>query len=605
MRWSVKQLTIMKEIGLMEQVRSNVSAEAAQNIETWLSHPKYAQYKAELESMIESARWQELEDAFFKVIEFGTGGIRGTTGVGSNRISKVTIGEATQALAEYICETDPEAANKGIVIACDTRLSSDMFSRYAAEVSAGNGIKTYLFDSFRSTPELSFAVRHLNAAAGIVISASHNPPADNGFKAYLADGGQLVPPHDKGIIAKTKTVEVINAKEFDDAVAEGMITRIGSEVDEAYISAVTNQAVSEARDLSIVYSPLHGAGSTNTLKVLEKAGFRVDPVESQMTPDGNFPTVENGKPNPEEKAANDRAVAQMLAEDADIAITNDPDADRIGVTVREGDQPMYLSGNQTAVLATEFALRKLSDAGTLTPKHYIAKTIVTTDMMKAVADRYGVKTYGDMLIGFKYIGELLLEKESTDEIFVIGGEESYGLLKGDYARDKDGAVGALVLAEYAAELKRDGKTLFDRMLELYGEYGLYAERLDTIVCPGAKGFEQMQSIMAKLRSDAPSIVAHHDVSAIADYKTLKRISTNGDESELACKVSGDVVVLEFGDPRRRITVRPSGTEPKLKLYVQWHEEAEGDTQQIRLRLNEVNDMLESLSRELEGILLEG
>jgi phosphoglucomutase/phosphomannomutase len=595
----------MKEFEMMEDVRKNVSAQAAENIETWLTHPKYEEYKPELESMVKSGRWQELEDAFFKVIEFGTGGIRGTTGVGSNRISKVTIGEATQALAEYVTENDPNAASKGIVIACDTRLSSDMFSRYAAEVSAGNGVKTYLFESFRSTPELSFAVRHLNAAAGIVISASHNPPADNGFKAYLADGGQLVPPHDKGIIAKTKTVEIIKTQDFDSALASGAITLIGSEVDDAYIAAVTDQAVSDARDLAVVYSPLHGAGSTNTLEVLRKAGFAVSPVESQMSPDGNFPTVENGKPNPEEKAANDRAVAQMLADDADIAITNDPDADRIGVTVREGDQPMYLSGNQTAVLATEFAIRKLSESGALTPKHFIGKTIVTTDMMKAVADRYGVTTYGDMLIGFKYIGELLLQKESTDEIFVIGGEESYGLLKGDYARDKDGAVGALVLAEYAAELKLEGKTLFDRMLELYGEYGLYAERLDTIVCPGAKGFEQMQSIMAKLRSDAPRMVAHHEVSAVSDYKTLKKMSVAGGESELACKVSGDVVVLEFGDPRRRITVRPSGTEPKLKLYVQWYEDTEGDTGQIRRQLNDLNDTLESLSRELEGILLEG
>lgn len=591
---------------MIEEVRKNVSPQAAQNIEMWLSHPKYVEYKAELESMIESGRWQELEDAFFTVIEFGTGGIRGTTGIGSNRISKVTIGEATQALAEYVVEANPQAANKGIVIACDTRLSSEMFSRYAAEVCAGNGVKTYLFDSFRSTPELSFAVRHLNAAAGIVISASHNPPADNGFKAYLADGGQLVPPHDKGIIAKTKTVQTIQTQDFDAALSDGKITLIGEEVDAAYLNAVVDQAVGEARDLDIVYSPLHGAGSTNTLEVLRKAGFNVSPVQSQMTPDGNFPTVENGKPNPEEKAANDRAVAQMLADDADIAITNDPDADRIGVTVREGDQPMYLSGNQTAVLATEFSIRKLAEAGTLTPKHYIAKTIVTTDMMKAVADRYDITTYGDMLIGFKYIGELLLQKESTDEIFVIGGEESYGLLKGDYARDKDGAVGALVLAEYAAELKREAKTLFDRMLELYAEYGLYAERLDTIVCPGAKGFDQMQSIMARLRSDAPRMVAHHEVTAVSDYATLKKIDIGGgSESELACAVTGNVVVLEFGDTRRRITVRPSGTEPKLKLYVQWYEDAQGDTGQIRSQLGDLNDMLESLARELEGILLEG
>ena len=594
------------EVMMNETLRANVSEQAYDNIQKWLNEPKYEEYRSGLETMIEQGRWTELEDAFFTVIEFGTGGIRGTTGIGSNRISKVTIGEATQALAQYVSQADADARTKGIVIACDTRLSSDEFSRYAAEVCAGNGMKAYLFDGFRATPELSFAVRHLGAAAGIVISASHNPPADNGFKAYLADGGQLVPPHDKGIIGLTKTVESIETRDFESAVADGSIVMIGEEVDEAYIAAVTAEAISDARDVGIVYSPLHGAGQTNTLKALEAAGFTVQTVAAQMTPDGNFPTVENGKPNPEEKAANDRAVAQMLAEDADIAITNDPDADRIGVTIREGDQPIYLSGNQTATLATEFALRKLDEVGSLTPKHYIAKTIVTTDMMKAVADRYKVTTYGDMLIGFKYIGELLLQKESTDEIFVIGGEESYGLLKGDYARDKDGAVGALVLSEYAAELKAEGKTLADRMMELYAEYGLFVERLDTIVCPGAKGFEQMQSIMKRLRSDAPRVVAHHDVTAVTDYLTLTKTNIKtGDTTDTTCRVTGNVIVLEFGDERRRITIRPSGTEPKLKLYVQWYEEPEGGSAvDMRTRYDQIADMLESLSRELEGLLLE-
>jgi phosphomannomutase len=446
----------------------------------------------------------------------------------------------------------------------------------------------------------------LSAAAGIVISASHNPPADNGFKAYLADGGQLVPPHDKHIIALAAKVEHIKMMAYEEAVKAGLIEIIGEAVDAAYIEAVVGEVLSKERDLSIVYSPLHGAGQTNTLKVLEAAGFSVAPVKDQMTPDGNFPTIENGKPNPEEPAANDRAVAQMLADQADIAITNDPDADRIGVVVRQGDIPEYLNGNQTATLATEFALRKLSDAGTLTSKHYIGKTIVTTDMMNAVADRYGAKTYGDMLIGFKYIGELLLEKENTDEIFVIGGEESYGLLKGDYARDKDGAVGGLVLAEYAAELKRDGKTLFDRMMELYGDYGLFVERLDTIVCPGAKGFEQMQHIMNVLRTSTPRNVAHHQVTSVSDYETLKKTDlASGLQSDLTCKTTGNVIVLEFGDERRRVTIRPSGTEPKLKLYVQWFEQPESIADDMYRHYEATKEMLQSLSRELEGILLEG
>lgn len=471
-------------------LNEHLSAAAVRNITHWLEQPKYAEYKAELEEMIAGEQWQELEDAFFKVIEFGTGGRRGTTGVGSNRINKVTIGESAQALCAYARSFDAAAADKGIAIAYDTRISSPELSRYVAQVCAANGFKTYLFDGFRATPELSFAVRHLGCTAGIVISASHNPPQDNGFKAYWTDGGQLVAPHDKGVLAMAEAVTTIETVEYDQAVADGRIVLIGADIDEAYVAAVTAEAEGESRALKIVYSPLHGAGQTNVLPVLQRAGFTdISLVEEQMVPDGHFPTIENGKPNPEERAANDRAVAQMLAEDADIAITNDPDADRIGVTVRRGDEPVYLNGNQSAVLAAEYALRQKHDKGELTSRHYIAKTIVTTDMLDALAQHYKVGCYGNMLIGFKYIGELILKKEGSGETFVIGGEESYGLLKGDYARDKDGAVGALPLAEYAAELKTEGKTLYDRLLELYREHGLYMERLDTVVCPGASGFE--------------------------------------------------------------------------------------------------------------------
>lgn len=550
--------------------------------------------------MITGERWKELEDAFFKVIEFGTGGRRGTTGIGSNRINRVTIGESAQALCEYAQSFDKDAGRKGIAIACDTRLSSPELSRYAAQVCVANGFKTYLFESFRSTPELSFAVRELGCAAGIVVSASHNPPADNGFKAYWSDGGQLVAPHDAGVLAAAAAISEISAADYDEAVASGEIVVIGEEVDQKYISAVVGEAEGTARELKIVYSPLHGAGQTNTLPVLQAAGFEVQTVEDQMVPDGNFPTVENGKPNPEERAANDRAVAQMLAEKADIALTNDPDADRIGVMVRQGGEAIYLNGNQSAVLAADYVLKKMEEKGELTPKHYLAKTIVTTDMLSALANRYGVNLYGNMLIGFKYIGELILKKENTDEVFIIGGEESYGLLKGTYARDKDGAVGALPLAEYAAELKFEGKTLYDRLFELYAEHGLYLEHLATVVCPGASGFEQMQNIMAQLREKAPEVIDGHQVSAVRDYQTLTRSVRGGEEEAIDC-IKGNVIVLELdGDPRRRITVRPSGTEPKLKFYVQWHEDA---TENIQKQYEKVGRLLELLARELEGILL--
>jgi phosphoglucomutase len=292
----------------------------------------------------------------------------------------------------------------------------------------------------------------------------------------------------------------------------------------------------------------------------------------------------------------------MLAEQADIAITNDPDADRIGVMVRENDEVVYLSGNQAAVLAADFALKKLQEKGELTSKHYLAKTIVTTDMLSALADHYGVTMYTNMLIGFKYIGELIRKKEGTGEIFILGGEESYGLLKGDYARDKDGATGALPLAEYAAELKKEGKTLYDRLLELYGEHGMYIERLDNAYFMGASGFETMQRVMTDLRANPLKQLGDHTVTAILDYQTLERRDlTSGETTAIDC-IKGNVVVLELGgDERCRVTIRPSGTEPKLKFYVQWWEKAGSD---VRAQSSELNERLEALSKTLEGLLLD-
>lgn len=587
------------------ELAKHVSADALSNITHWLEQPKYAEYRDELVEMINAERWKELEDAFFKVIEFGTGGRRGTTGVGSNRINRVTVGESAQALCVYAKKADPSAPQKGIAIACDTRLSSPELSKYCASVCAANGFKVYIFEDFRSTPELSFAVRELGCAAGIVITASHNPPSDNGFKAYWSDGGQIVPPHDKGILAEADHVETIEAIDFDEAVAAGKVSIIGEEIDQKYIAAVAHEALGQARDVKIVYSPLHGAGQRNTLPVLRAVGFTdVNPVERQMVPDGNFPTIENGKPNPEDPSANDLAVAEMMAIGADIAITNDPDADRIGVMVRQGDEVMYLNGNQSAVLATDYALKKLKAAGTLTPKHYVVKTIVTTDMMAALAEHYQVTCYGNLLVGFKYVGELIRQKEGTDEVFVIGGEESYGLLKGTYTRDKDGAVGALPLAEYAAELKAEGKTLWDKMLELYRQHGFYLERLDTIQYPGADGFARMQAIMAALRKQPPAEVGGHKVTAVLDYNDLvRRDIASGSSSKIDC-IKGNVIVLEFdNDARRRMTIRPSGTEPKLKVYSQWYD-AVVDGEDVQIRYDDLAKHLEGLGETLEGILLE-
>ncbi|NCD35332.1 MAG: phospho-sugar mutase [Spartobacteria bacterium] len=563
---------------LLETAREHLSDTALENVADWLEKPKYAEYRDELVQMIEGEKWQAIEDAFFKVIEFGTAGRRGTTGVGSNRINRVTVGESAEALCQYMKQIDKSSLEKGIVIAYDTRLSSDKLSRHVASVCVANGFKTYRFESFRSTPELSFAVRHLGCAAGIVITASHNPPSDNGFKAYWSDGCQLVAPHDKGVLDMASKLQEIHVVDYEKALQQGTIEEIGAEVDEAYIDVATAEAVGTTRNISIIYSPLHGAGQRNTLPVLRAAGFAdVRPVEEQMVPDGNFPTIPDGRPNPENIPANQMTADKMLDEKADIAITNDPDADRIGVMARHHEAVVYFNGNQASALAAEYILKTMQAQGSLTPEHYVAKTIVTTDLHDAIAEYYGVKCYGNLLVGFKYIGELIRNKENSGEKFVMGSEESFGMLKGDYARDKDGATGALPLAEYAAELKEQGKTLWDAMLDLYRKYGLYVESLENIMFPGAKGFADMKQIMQSLRDEPPREIAGHTVTALLDYNSLERKDVVGNTSTSIDCASGDVIVLEFnGDKRRRITIRPSGTEPKIKIYAQWYEEAGED-----------------------------
>ncbi len=584
----------------MTAYEEHLSSAAVHNLERWLTEPKHAEYKPDIEKMIENEQWQDLEDAFFKVLEFGTGGRRGTVGPGSNRMNRVTVGESTQALCEYLKTADETAPRKGIAIACDTRLSSPELSQYAACVCAANGFKTYIFDSFRSTPELSFAVRELGCAGGIVITASHNPSPDNGFKAYWSDGAQLVPPHDKGVLDMADAVTEIHAEaSFDEAVAAGKITIIDPSLDEAYYSAVLNEALSDNHDLVVAYSPLHGAGQTNTLPVLEQAGFTVITERDQMVPDGHFPTVEGGKSNPEAKVANDRVVALMLAENADIAISNDPDADRFGVIVRQGDEPVYLSGNQSAVLGVDFMLRQLQATDTLDGQQFIAKTIVTTDLLTEIAGRFGVKTVGNLHVGFKWIAEQIELRQ--DEVYLLGAEESFGMCKGSYARDKDGASASLLLAEAAAEQKAQGKTLYDRLLELYKEYGLFVERLDTMRCEGAEGFAEMQAIMASIREQPPGEIDGQKVTAVLDYQSgIRTELASGEASKLDC-IKGNVYVLEFGDPRRRMTIRPSGTEPILKFYNQWHEASTDNPEADYAR---VERQLEAMSHHLEGLMLE-
>jgi phosphoglucomutase/phosphomannomutase alpha/beta/alpha domain I len=542
-------------------MQEHLSESAYQNLQKWLTEPRFAEFKPEIEASVASENWQALEDAFFMDIEFGTAGMRGIVGVGPNRINDVTVGAAAQGLAQFLLNKSAESATRGVVIAYDTRNSSRQLAELTARVIVGNGLTAYLFESFRATPELSFAVRHLQAVAGVVISASHNPPEYNGFKAYANYGGQLVAPDDRGVMDQVHAVTEIKMGDL------AQVKMIGKEVDQAYLDAVINgQSVSDPQ-LSIIYSPLHGAGQTSVLPVLRQLGFQVSTVEAQMTPDGNFPNVVNHKPNPEEPDANTLATEQMLADNADIAITTDPDADRLSVIINHRGKVIALDGNQSATLIMNYVMKNADPTNA-----YVCKTIVTTDFITAIAQKYGIKMYDDMLIGFKFIGELIEEKTPLGERFLAGGEESYGVLVGTHARDKDAASGALVIAKYADELKKAGKTLYDELLALYEEFGVYQEGLATAEFTGAVGFNKMKQLMNDLRENPLQELGGLPVTAVLDYNTLTKTDlATGAQTPFSCRQKGNVLVYEFGDERNRLTIRPSGTEPKIKLYLKRYE----------------------------------
>ena len=572
-------------------MQEHLSESAYQNLQKWLTEPRFAEFKPEIEALMASENWQALEDAFFMDIEFGTAGMRGIVGVGPNRINDVTVGAAAQGLAQFLLKKSAESATRGVVIAYDTRNSSRQLAELTARVIVGNGLTAYLFENFRATPELSFAVRHLQAVAGVVISASHNPPEYNGFKAYANYGGQLVAPDDRGVMDQVHAVTEIKMGDL------AQVKMIGEEVDQAYLDAVINgQSVSDPQ-LSIVYSPLHGAGQTSVLPVLRQLGFQVSTVEAQMTPDGNFPNVVNHKPNPEEPGANTLATEQMLAENADIAITTDPDADRLSVIINYRGKVITLDGNQSATLIMNYVMKNADPTNA-----YVCKTIVTTDFITAIAQKYGIKMYDDMLIGFKFIGELIEEKTPLGERFLAGGEESYGVLVGTHARDKDAASGALIIAKYADELKKAGKTLYDELLALYEEFGVYQEGLATAEFTGAVGFNKMKQLMNDLRENPLRKLGGLPVTAVLDYNTLMKTDlTTGAQTPFSCRQKGNVLVYEFGDERNRLTIRPSGTEPKIKLYLKRYEPVNpyADVQtQSQVMRDYMNQFLQSAKEQL-------
>lgn len=530
----------------------------------WLSAPIDESTRREIEYMLahDSAA---LVDAFYTDLDFGTGGLRGIMGAGSNRINRYTIGMATQGLAQYI-RSQRGKGEASVAIAFDSRNQSPQLARVAAEVLSANGIKVYLFDELRPTPLLSFTVRELGCTAGIVITASHNPPAYNGYKVYWSDGAQVVPPHDKGIIAEVRAVQGIESVRFDAQVSR--IVPVPPEVEAAYCRRAVQliqapDAVKEAGALKIVYTPIHGAGITMVPKVLAAAGFsRVHVVEEQAVPDGNFSTVVS--PNPEERAAMDMALALAEQEGAQLVLGTDPDTDRVGVGARDREGKLrLLNGNQAGSLLVYFQLMLRAANGTLPANGFVAKTIVTTDLVTDIARHYGVKCY-DTLTGFKYIAAVIREKEGS-EIFLCGGEESYGYLVGDFVRDKDGVISALAFAEMSAWCAAHRTTLWDLLEQLYENFGFYYDALYTETIEGQQGAARIREMMEAFRHNPPRSLGGSEVIRLSDVaEGIQTDLRTGATTPLGLPSSN--VLQFFLEDGSRVSVRPSGTEPKIKFY---------------------------------------
>ena len=544
-----------------------LSSVALSNLEHWLTEPALAAFLPEIEALAADERWDELEDAFAARLRVGTGGIRGPLGPGPNRINARTIGEAAQGLSAFIDDYGAAAKEAGVVVGHEARRQSREFAELSCEVFAANGIRSHLFDGLRATPEISFAVRHLGAAAGVQITASHNPRTDNGFKFYWSDGGQVVPPHDARFMQLVSDVDEVRRMPLAQATAKGLVSTIGAEVDEAYLGAVRGLASGESRSARVVFSPMHGAGSTNVLQVLRAEGFDVTVVPEQAEPDEGFPTAAGDLINPEFPEVMELPVRLSEAVGADVAICADPDADRIGVAARtdwESGRVSILTGNQVGAALTHYLLSLRRDAGELRGDEVVIETLVTTGLIADVARGFGLEPVDDLLVGFKFIAQVIGDMDDPSR-FVFAAEESLGYLAGDFVRDKDAAIGALLVCEMASRLKDRGATVPMYLDELYAEYGYYRNALLLVELPGSAGRDVMTEVMLGLRADPPGSLAGMVVTAIEDRLDEAARAPN------AYRMGGsaDIVTLYLSDDRRtRVTVRPSGTEPKLKVYVQ-------------------------------------
>ncbi|MEG1635063.1 MAG: phospho-sugar mutase [Rikenellaceae bacterium] len=534
-------------------------------VNSWLTGGYDEQTKCQIREMLQNNS-AEVVESFYKNLEFGTGGLRGKMGVGTNRMNIYTVGGATQGLANYLKEVFKDLPEIKVAVACDSRNNSAMFSKTVANVFAANGIKVFLFESLRPTPELSFTIRHFGCQSGVVVTASHNPKIYNGYKAYWDDGGQVVAPHDKNIINHVNSIKSIEDIKWTGG--EKNITIIGDDVDRVYLGKIKDLSLSpdiikQHSDLKIVYTSIHGSGYRLVPHILKEYGFsNVFTVKEQMVPNGNFPTVVN--PNPEEPTAMKMGIDMADSVGASLLIATDPDADRIGVAVRDSSGKMILlNGNQTASIVTYYLLTRMKELGRLHGGEFIVKTVVTTDLLVKIAKSFGVDYY-NVLTGFKFIASKIKELEGKSK-YICGGEESYGFLIGDFVRDKDAISCSAMVCEAAAWAASNGITLYDLLVDIYVEYGFFKEGLLSITKEGKSGAEEIIAMMSSIRNNPPHVICGENVITIADYE--KRTSLNvktGVITKIEYPVSDVLQFITDGDTI--VSMRPSGTEPKIKFY---------------------------------------
>jgi phosphomannomutase len=550
-----------------------LSPSAVANIRAWLTEPRYAEYAPQVVEQIEAEKWKELDDVFWTVIPFGTGGRRGKMyPIGCNAINERTIGESAAGLAWYVIGqglTSVPEPQRSCAIAYDTRHNSRRFAELCASIMAAAGFRVYFLDGFRSTPELSFLIRQERCSCGIMVTASHNPPSDNAVKIYWSNGAQVVPPHDQGIVELVTRVTEIKRADFQQAVAEGRIVLCKDEIDKAFIENVVQQAAPGPRNLKILYSPLHGVGEFAAAPALWADGFRqIEMYAPQRKPDGDFPNVPGHVSNPENPEVFDKLVSRAMAGDFDLILATDPDCDRMGcaapISAKRKNFWGRLTGNQLSALLTDFVCASRTKAGTLTSEHFLVTTLVTTPMVRRIGTSYGIRTLDNVHVGFKWIAQQI-DAAGADK-FLFGTEESHGFMIGQYVRDKDGAAACMLMAELAAEAKAAGKTVFDRLESLYRQHGYHAERQINLFMTGSAGMVRMQALMAQFRSSPPASLGGIAVRQMRDYLNLTMTLLGGSPAPLDAP-KGDMVILDLAEEGHYVAVRPSGTEPKVKFYL--------------------------------------